>query len=74
MLDSFTLQLPMGAEWIWISFIVIILIIIGIIFVIRAILKKIPTARSKRLDVLKDRLARGEITKEEFDRLKKELE
>ena len=74
MLDSFTLQLPMGAEWIWISFIVIILIIIGIIFVIRAILKKIPTARSKRLDVLKNRLASGEITKEEFHRLKKELE
>ena len=69
-----TLQLPMGSEWIWIIAIVIVLAVIGVIAVIKAISKTIPSNQKKRLDVLKDRLARGEISKEEYDKLKNELD
>ena len=69
-----TLQLPIGSEWIWIAAIIIVLAVIGAIAVIKAISKKIPSNQKKRLDVLKDRLARGEISKEEYDKLKNELD
>jgi putative membrane protein len=67
-----------GQEWIWIMILVIALAIVGVIaaivYVIKTVSKKIPTADKKRLDILKDRLARGEITQEEYEKLKKEFE
>jgi len=69
-----TLQI-LGSEWLTIIFMVIMLVaVIGTIAVIKAISKKIPSNGKKLLDVLKDRLARGEITKEEYDKLKNELD
>ncbi len=69
-----TLQI-LGSEWLTIIFMVIMLVaVIGTIAVIKAISKKIPSNEKKLLDVLKDRLARGEISKEEYDKLKNELD
>lgn len=69
-----TLQI-LGSEWLTIIFMVIMLVaVIGTIAVIKAISKKIPSNQKKLLDVLKDRLARGEISKEEYDKLKNELD
>ncbi len=47
--------------------------VIGIVAVIWWIRKIIPK-RKTTLDILKNRLAKGEITKEEYDELKKEFE
>jgi uncharacterized membrane protein len=47
--------------------------IIGLVFFIRAIIHRIPK-RKNNLDILKNRLAKGEITKQEYDSLKKEFE
>jgi len=69
-----TLQI-LGSEWLTIIVMVIMLVlVIGTIAVIKAISKKIPSNQKKLLDVLKDRLARGEISKEEYDKLKNELD
>jgi len=63
-----------GAEWLWIIFIIFILVIIVIIVIIRAIVKRVaPTAKKRHLDTIRDRLAKGEISKEEYDNLKKEF-
>ena len=51
----------------------VVFAIIGIVAVIWWIKKQIPK-RKTNLDVLKDRLAKGHITKEEYDKLKKEFE
>jgi len=67
-----------GQEWIVTVVIVIVLAIAGaiavIIYVVKSVSKRLPSADKKRLDILKDRLAKGEITQEEYDRLKKEFE
>lgn len=51
----------------------VILAIVGIIAILYWIKKRIPK-RKTNLDILKDRLARGEITKDEFEEMKKSLE
>jgi len=48
------------------------LVIVGIVFLIRSIIQRIPK-RKNDLDILKNRLAKGEITKQEYDELKKEF-
>ena len=48
-------------------------IIIAIIFVIRYIIQKL-SKRDSNLSILKKRLAKGEITKQQYDELKKEFE
>lgn len=53
---------------------IIIGVIIAIIIVIIIILKKLPIGDTKRRGHLKDRLVNGEITKEEYDKLKKQLD
>ncbi|MCD5324588.1 MULTISPECIES: SHOCT domain-containing protein [Pontibacillus] len=56
------------------------MLVIGIIFIAVAILlmkgfnSSKPKQSSSSLDSLKERLARGEISEEEYDRLKKKLE
>jgi len=63
-----------GAEWIWIIIIIGILAVVGFIAVVISIMKKIPTAKKRQLDILRERLAKGEIPQEEYDKLKKEFE
>jgi len=63
-----------GSSELIIIIIVIILAIVGAIAIIKSISKKIPVGDKKRLSHLKDRLSKGEITKEEYDDLKKEFE
>ena len=52
---------------------VVILAIIGAVAVIWWLKKQIPKKKNN-LDILKSRLAKGEITKEEYDKLKKEFD
>jgi len=63
-----------GGILMWILFLIIIIAVIYLIFhVTRSRIPGIPSGDTP-LDVLKKRYARGEITKEEFDRIKKDLE
>lgn len=61
-----------GTEWVLIPIILSIIGIIAIAFFIRYMVKKIPK-RQSNLDILKNRLAKGEITKDEYDKLQKEF-
>lgn len=61
-----------GTEWVLIPIILSIIGIIAIAFFIRYMVKKIPK-RQSNLDILKNRLAKGEITKDEYDKLRKEF-
>ncbi len=63
-----------GAEWIWIIIIIGILAIVGLIAIVRSIAKRMPTPKKRQLDILRERLAKGEIEQEEYDKLKKEFE
>ena len=70
-----------GIGWIGIilSFIFFILIIIGIILLIVWLVKRTThpgiedKKGSKALEVLKERYAKGEITKEQYENIKKDL-
>jgi putative membrane protein len=52
-----------------------VLTIIGIIVIILGIIVMVKsrTKKSSNLDILKERYAKGEITKEEFDKMKEDL-
>ena len=68
-------SIPLLESWMWIgiALIILVLIVVGIIAVILFISKKILSSNKKEMNILKERLAKGEITKEEYDNLKKEL-
>jgi len=72
-LDQIT-NYVVGAEWIWVIIIIGILVIIGIIAKVISIAKRMSTPKKRPLDILRERLAKGEIEKEEYDKLKKEFE
>ena len=70
-----------GMGWIGMifGFIFFILVVIGIIFLIVWLVKRSNypgvenRAESKALEVLKERYAKGEITKDQFDNMKKDI-
>jgi len=62
-----------GMEWIWIIIIVGILVVVGIIALVISGTKKVLSSNKKEMNILKERLAKGEITKEEYHNFKKEL-
>jgi putative membrane protein len=61
--------------WMWILWIVIIgLIVWGVIALVRRSGSTTDTgSKQTPLDIAKERYARGEITREEFERIKKDL-
>jgi putative membrane protein len=62
-----------------IGFIFILAIIIGVILLIVWLVKRtsysgeIPSKTSDALEILKQRYAKGEVSKEEFEKIKKEI-
>ncbi len=70
-----------GIGWMIFGLIFWILIIVGLIFLIKWLIDQgkltrpvQPVQNESPLDVLKIRYARGEITKEQFEQMKKDLE
>ena len=49
-------------------------LIIGLIFLIKWLITQSGTKHETPLEILKRRYAKGEITKEDFERMKKDLE
>jgi len=63
-----------GGMFMWIIFLVVIGLLIYFIVKAQKTKGQMPTQRESPLDILKGRYAKGEITKEEFERMKKDLE
>lgn len=63
-----------GGMFMWLIFLIVLGV--AIYFIIQALKSKdvAGQAQDTPLDILKKRYAKGKITKEEFDRMKKELE
>jgi len=59
--------------WVWIFVIIGILVLVGIIALFTFVARRILNPKKKQLDILRERLAKGEVTKEEYDKLKKEF-
>lgn len=67
------LPFPYGLQWGLVLFSIIVGICIVVAFLAYKSDEQKQTGKSP-LSILKERLAKGEITKEEYDRLKKEFE
>jgi putative membrane protein len=63
-----------GGMFMWVIFIIVLGVVIY--FIVQTLKSKnvAGQAQDSPLDILKRRYAKGEITKEEFDRMKKEVE
>jgi putative membrane protein len=64
----------LGFGWLFMA-IFWILVILGVMYFVKSITgsKKVEEKEDTALDILKKRYAKGEITKEEFDRMKDDL-
>jgi putative membrane protein len=64
----------MGFGWVFMIFFWV-LVILGVVYVIKSVMPgaKKEKAGETALDILKKRYAKGEITKEEFERIKNDL-
>jgi len=64
----------MGFGWVFMIFFWV-LIVLGIVYLIRIVMlgAKKQTSGDTALDILKKRYAKGEITKEEFEKIKNDL-
>ncbi|MFP4622072.1 MAG: SHOCT domain-containing protein [Bacteroidales bacterium] len=74
MLQSFGHGMGMGMGWGWIIGLVLIALIVWL--VVKTTSQQTggtPTSEKSPLDILKERYARGEIDKEEFEERKKDL-
>ena len=63
-----------GGMFMWIIFLVVIGLLIYFIVQAQKTKGETSTRNEGRLDILKRRYAKGEIAKEEFERMKKDLE
>jgi len=66
----------LGFGWIFIILLFWILIILAIVFLIRRLFISIPKGETRKtpLEILKERYARGEIDKKEFEEKKHDLQ
>ncbi len=62
----------MGFGWIF-MIIFWVLVILGVVYLVQAKAGKSSEHKETPLDILKKRYAKGEITKEEFERMKDDL-
>jgi putative membrane protein len=66
--------MDIGMGWVWI--LGLIILVISIWFIVRTLNQndtRNQTNNKSALDILKERYARGEITKDEFEEIKKHL-
>jgi putative membrane protein len=63
-----------GGMFMWIIFLIVIGFLIYFIVQAQKMKGQTPTQTESHLDILKKRYARGEIAKEEYERMKKDLE
>jgi putative membrane protein len=63
-----------GGMFMWIIFLVVVGLLIYFIVHAQKTKGQTPTQIESHLDILKRRYAKGEITKEEYERMKKDLE
>jgi putative membrane protein len=63
-----------GGIFMWIIFLIVIGLLIYFIVQGQKTKGQTPTQNESHLDILKKRYAKGEITKEEYERMKKDLE
>jgi len=63
-----------GGMFMWIIFLIVIGLLIYFIVQAQKTKGQTPTQNESHLDILKKRYAKGEINKEDFDRMKKDLE
>jgi putative membrane protein len=59
--------------WVFIGLLFRILVIAGLILIIWALFGRKKGAERSALEILKERYAKGEITKEEFDEKRKDI-
>lgn len=68
-----------GMGWGWIGLGMLhmllfwVLVILGIVALARWLASASRSQRSRPIDILKERYARGELTREEFERMKQEI-
>lgn len=71
-----------GMGWFGMIFMLVfwVLVIVGLVFLIKWLIQTTSSGKtvghtgSKAIDILKERYARGEISKEEFETMKKDLQ
>lgn len=63
-----------GGMFMWIIFLIVIGLLIYFIIQARNTKGQTPTQNENHMDILKRRYAKGEISREEYERMKKDLE
>lgn len=63
-----------GGMFMWIIFLIVVGLLIYFMIQAKRTKEQMPTGNENPVDILKRRYAKGEINKEEFDRMKRELE
>ena len=63
-----------GGMFMWIIFLIVIGLLIYFFVQLQKTKGQTPTQNESHLDILKKRYAKGEIAKEEYERMKKDLE
>jgi putative membrane protein len=63
-----------GGMFMWIIFLIVIGVVIYFIVQTQKTKGQTPTQNESHLDILKRRYAKGEIAKEEYEKMKKDLE